>query len=99
MFSRNNSFQYLPGCQLTFFSLRVFTAGVVEVVGEEAAVAVAAAHHVTLPETTTGAMTVVMTETTIVMMTASTDHTGDPSCFLTSCLNDYFILLMKCEIF
>lgn len=44
----------------------------------EAAVAVVV-HHVTLPETTTGAMTVAMTETTIVMMTASTDHTGDPS--------------------
>lgn len=48
----------------------------VAVEGEVAAVAVV--HHVTLPETTTGAMTVAMTETTIVMMTASTDHTGNP---------------------
>lgn len=78
MFSRNNCFQYLPGCQLTFFFPVRFTAGaVVVVVGEVAAAAVV--HHVTLPETTTGAMTVAMTETTIVMMTASTDHTGDPS--------------------
>lgn len=52
---------------------------VVVAVGEVVAAAAGAVHHVTLPETTTGVMTVAMTETTIVMMTASTDHTGDPS--------------------